>query len=254
MSQSHSEHPSRPSYWTLKAKAILYRNLMQFGYTLDYLFGHQKSAPHSFVRHITISAPFHAGSIPLYFYTPPSYKSSSKPHPLIINFHGGGYTIGDARDDLAWAGHLTSTLNAVIVSVGYRKAPEYPYPYPIQDGVVAMHYLATHAAELNLDISRVITSGFSAGGNLSITTPMLYSTLQQPDAFALLAEAHRGAVPKDWDSRIWFPAKDSPRCNVVGVAAFYPGVEYSSTRAAKAATNPNPDVSLSENLYTVFDL
>ena len=60
----------------------------------------------------------------------------------------------------------------MVVSVGYRRAPEAPFPAAVDDGVDALLYLSRHAPELGLDVSRVVLSGFSAGGNLTVTVPL----------------------------------------------------------------------------------
>ena len=210
----------------------------------------------SFTRTVTVSDPFTKGSFPLYFYLPKSHSHSPEPastkFPVVVNFHGGGYTLGDARDDTKWAAHIADTLNAVVVSVGYRKAPDYPYPIPVQDGALALHYLASHAAELNLDISRVITSGFSAGGNLCLTSPLLYSVLQSSSAIAALDPAYGSAIPTDFDPET-LALENGNRCNVLAAASFYPGLDYSLTRAQRTATNPRPDQNVSEGLYKLFD-
>ncbi|USW55775.1 Putative alpha/beta hydrolase-3 [Septoria linicola] len=99
-------------------------------------------------------------------------------YPVIINFHGGGFTLGSPHDDARWAGTVVQELNALVVSVDYRRAPEYPFPTAVEDGVDAVLWLHKHADELGLDRSKILLSGFSSGGNMAFTVPLrLYDQL-----------------------------------------------------------------------------
>ena len=108
--------------------------------------------------------------------------------PVVVNFHGGGFTLGTATDDCRWAQCVLEDADAVMVSVSYRLAPEYPFPAAVDDGVESLVYLSTHAAELGLDMTRVALSGFSAGGNLAVTVPLRLRSL------GLDASGYNGAV------------------------------------------------------------
>lgn len=91
--------------------------------------------------------------------------------PLVVYLHGGGWTLGsiDAADRpcrrLAQAG------GATVVSVGYRRAPESPFPRPLEDCVAAVEWLIAHAEQLGTGGS-VVLVGDSAGGNLAAATSM----------------------------------------------------------------------------------
>lgn len=56
-------------------------------------------------------------------------------YPVVINFHGGGFTLGSADDDARWCGTVVDECHAVVVSVDYRLAPEHPFPTAVEDGV-----------------------------------------------------------------------------------------------------------------------
>ena len=99
--------------------------------------------------------------------TPVSAPATER--PAIYLTHGGGYFSGDHRhlffldpllDDAAHFG-------ASVVSVGYRLAPEHPYPAQIDDVYSGLLWTAGHAAELGLDPERIVVAGTSAGGGLT---------------------------------------------------------------------------------------
>jgi len=133
----------------------------------------------SFTHRIQSTVANVPGSFKLLFYTPPSYKpnsqtsspSSSARYPALTNFHGGGYTIGNAADDARGATEVVKRTSGVVVSVDYRLAPSYPFPTRIEDCVSAVLYLRQHAEELNLDISLAAFSGLAQGETLLIQPP-----------------------------------------------------------------------------------
>ncbi|KAI7518459.1 hypothetical protein KC331_g21188, partial [Hortaea werneckii] len=93
-------------------------------------------------------------------------------YPVVLNFHGGGFTLGTAMDDARWSGTVVDEVHAVVVSVEYRKAPEHPFPTPVEDGVDAVLWVHQHAEELGIDREKIALSGFSSGGNMCITVAL----------------------------------------------------------------------------------
>src|SRR5437762_2370342 len=110
----------------------------------------------------TIAAP-DGGEIPLRIYWP---TASPGPHPVVVFFHGGGWVIGNIESHDATVKMLAAASGMVFVSVDYRLAPEYKFPTPPEDCYVATKWVAEHAAELDVDASRLAIAGDSAGGNL----------------------------------------------------------------------------------------
>lgn len=110
-----------------------------------------------------------AGSVPVRTYTPPHGGNGA----IVVWFHGGGYALGDLDlfDDAARL--LCNRLDAVVVAVGYRKAPEHPFPAPFEDALNATLWVIEHARELGGSPDRVAVAGESAGGNLAATTAIL---------------------------------------------------------------------------------
>ncbi|MBX5487597.1 MAG: alpha/beta hydrolase [Mycolicibacterium hassiacum] len=110
----------------------------------------------------TIDGP--AGPIPVRVYRPPTV---SRPAPVVVFYHGGGWAIGDldTHDPVARA-HAVSA-DAIVVSVDYRLAPEHPFPAGIEDCWAALQWVGRHAAEIGGDPARIAVAGDSAGGNIS---------------------------------------------------------------------------------------
>jgi len=93
-------------------------------------------------------------------------------YPCVINFHGGGFTLGTATDDARWCATVVNECHAVVISVDYRLAPEFPFPIAVEDGVDAVLWVHKHADELGIDKEKIALSGFSSGGNMSFTVAL----------------------------------------------------------------------------------
>jgi len=104
-----------------------------------------------------------AGPIPIRVYTP----QGSGPFPIVVFAHGGGWVLGtlDTHDDLCRS--ISRRSESLVVSVGYRRAPEHRFPAALDDFAAALQWLAAHAGEVNGDGTRLAVAGDSAGGNLA---------------------------------------------------------------------------------------
>src|SRR5438876_2422785 len=92
---------------------------------------------------------------------------SRTPRPLLIWFHGGGFVVGDLFTADGICRVLAHHSGAVVVSVDYRLAPEWPLPAAHEDAVTAANWAIRHAHELGADPARVVVGGDSAGGSLA---------------------------------------------------------------------------------------
>lgn len=110
------------------------------------------------------SAPARDGvSIPLRWYQP---SGSRTDRPLIVFFHGGGWVQGSTSMYDPLCSHLAAQVDAVVVSVDYRLAPEHRAPVAAHDAIDATRWLHEHA-DHGVDRRRIALCGDSAGGNLS---------------------------------------------------------------------------------------
>jgi acetyl esterase len=87
--------------------------------------------------------------------------------PVVAYFHGGGWTVGSIATFDAVARELATASRALVVSVGYRLAPEHPFPVPVDEAVAAIRWLAANARVLGGDGSRLAVAGDSSGANLA---------------------------------------------------------------------------------------
>lgn len=114
------------------------------------------------VRNELIATP--AGPLALRLYRP---SFGFRPLPALLFFHGGGWTLGDLDSHDTLCRQLAIATGHVIVAVDYRLAPEHPWPAPIEDGWVALTWLAKHAPLLAIDPLAIGVAGDSAGGNIA---------------------------------------------------------------------------------------
>jgi acetyl esterase/lipase len=100
-------------------------------------------------------------------------RAAAEPRPCLVSIHGGGYVIGSHLGDDGRFDRWCTTLRCVGVSVGYRLAPETPYPGPLEDCYAALRWTYQNAADLGVDPQRIGIIGGSAGGGLAAGLALL---------------------------------------------------------------------------------
>ena len=113
------------------------------------------------VRDLEIPAP--AGAIPARLYRP----EGDGPLPLVVYLHGGGWMLGSIESFDTVVRALANAAGAMVLSVGYRLAPEAPFPAGLEDSIAAVRWAAAEAGVLGADPARLAIAGDSAGGNLA---------------------------------------------------------------------------------------
>jgi len=101
------------------------------------------------------------------------FPEGSGPHPLVMFFHGGGWVVGDLDSHDETVRRLCAGSGAAFASVGYRLAPEAPFPAALEDCYAATAWAADLAPTLGLDPARIAVAGDSAGGNLAAALCLL---------------------------------------------------------------------------------
>jgi len=95
------------------------------------------------------------------------YAPSTERLPLLVYFHGGGFTIGSIATHDTLCRVLAHQASCAVVSVDYRLAPEHRFPTAHNDAWDAFAFLAADGGRLGLDSSRMAVGGDSAGGTLA---------------------------------------------------------------------------------------
>jgi acetyl esterase len=111
------------------------------------------------------------GELPLRIHTPDRW--SRTPRPIVVNFHGGGFVLGSARQCDWSCAIVAKSVDAVVVSVDYRLAPTHRFPAAVEDCFDTLRWVADHAVALGADPDRIGVMGDSAGGNLAAVAAIL---------------------------------------------------------------------------------
>jgi acetyl esterase len=113
-----------------------------------------------------VDVPGSAGPLPSRLYVPDQPPNDAAA-PLLVYYHGGGWVIGDldTHDDVCRL--LAAAAGVRVLSIGYRLAPEHPFPAPVEDAWAAFEWTAANAAALGADPARIGVGGDSAGGNMA---------------------------------------------------------------------------------------
>ena len=100
----------------------------------------------------------------------PLAAAGGAPLPVIVYYHGGGWVIADVNVYDPTPRMLSKQLNAIVVSVEYRHAPEAKFPAQHDDASAAYRWVLRNAASWGADPAKIALAGESAGGNLAVAT------------------------------------------------------------------------------------
>ena len=135
--------------------------------------------------------------------------------PVLVWIHGGGWMIGSIDTDDCRVRTMAEKAGVVAISVGYRLAPEHPFPAAFDDCFAVVSAVAAKADELGVDATRLAVGGDSAGGNLSAAIALWARDRGGPSiAFQLLIYPATDCPEVDYPSRDenaigYFLTKDS---------------------------------------------
>ncbi len=114
--------------------------------------------------------PVSGGQIHARIYTPKTGKAS---YPVVVYYHGGGWVIATIDTYNTSAQALAEQADAIVVSVEYRKGPEFKFPTAHNDSYMAYKWAIKNASTFKGDSTHMAVAGESAGGNLAVTVAMM---------------------------------------------------------------------------------
>jgi acetyl esterase/lipase len=100
--------------------------------------------------------------------------TGTTPQPTLIFIHGGGW-VGGSKDNSLFSFLPFLEMGWNVVNVEYRLGRVSLAPAAVEDCLCALRWIAQHAREHNIDLNRLVVTGESAGGHLSLTTGMIPS-------------------------------------------------------------------------------
>ena len=120
----------------------------------------------------------------------------------IVWLHGGGFVMGDLDTEHPWAMRVAKGAGAVVVSVGYRRAPENRFPAAVDDAFAVLNWAATHAGELDIDPERIAVGGHSAGAGIAAAIALRARDERGPAIrFQLLNQPELDDRQETWSAR-----------------------------------------------------
>ena len=153
----------------------------------------------------------------------------------IVWLHGGGFVMGDLETEHPWAVRVADGSSAVVISVGYRRAPEHRFPAALDDSYAVLAWAAEHAAELGIDPERIAVGGHAAGAGLAAAVALLARDLQGPPIrFQLLNQPELDDRQETWSARHFTDTPFMTRDKVAASWRHYVGAAPASPFAAPA--------------------
>jgi acetyl esterase len=114
-----------------------------------------------------LSVPVAGAELPVRLLVP-----NGVPSGLIVYFHGGGWVIGSVAEFTPLGRVLADATGCAVALVGYRKAPENPYPGPVDDAWAGLLWCAEHVSVLAGRDVPLLVAGDSAGASLAAATTL----------------------------------------------------------------------------------
>lgn len=125
------------------------------------------------IFHKTIDYKIYNGDyeVPVRLYLPDEAVSGKL--PVLLFFHGGGWVTESIDNYERICARMAVATNHIVVSVGYRLAPEYPFPTGLNDCYAAAKEIYRNHFLLNTDPDKITLIGDSAGGNLAAAVSLM---------------------------------------------------------------------------------
>jgi acetyl esterase len=135
-------------------------------------------------ENFTITRP-DGSALPVRFYWP-CEPSANDPMPALVFFHGGGFTVGSVDTHDAITRMFCMEVPCAVLSVGYRLAPEHPFPAAYEDAWLAVQWIFQQAEALHIAPKKIALGGDSAGGTLAAACSIAAVNASLPISMQLL--------------------------------------------------------------------
>lgn len=190
--------------------------------------------------------------IPVRIYYPDKSKHGSGPYPVHLNFHGGGFVLGDLSSESTLCLSMSEGAGVAVVDVNYRHCPEAIWGKCFQDGWAALNWARDEATTLNFKPDSISIGGISAGGHITLVLqhlardaglPLRLAMASVPPATEGLAykyytdsrfpsfhEFYRGPV-LPWERIKWFGSLVFPEDRLAELRSLWPDWWFEPLRA-----------------------
>jgi acetyl esterase/lipase len=167
--------------------------------------------------------------VPVRIYHPPHARGT------VIWMRGGGWVMGDLDTEHPSAARLAAASGAMVISVGYRQAPEHRFPAALDDVYAVLVWTAEHAAEFDIDPGRIAVGGHSAGANLAAAVALRARDQQGPPIrFQLLSQPTLDDRQQTWSQRHFTDTPWATRDVIAAAWRHYLGATPATSYAAPA--------------------
>ena len=161
-----------------------------------------------------------------------------RPHQAqgaIVWLHGGGFVMGDLDTEHSAATWVADGSGTVVISVGYRRAPEHRFPAALDDAYAVLTWTAGHAADLGIDPERIAVGGHSAGAGLAAAVALRARDQHGPPIrFQLLNQPELDDRQETWSARHFTDTHWMNRDKIAATWRHYLGSGPASPYAAPA--------------------
>jgi len=156
-------------YFTLLARVrgkTIIQSLMKVGLgpTSELARRRLATAKHTKIREKCSEEIIELENFKIFVYRPENLESKG----AVVYFHGGGFALGQVRFYRTFVSSIAVANSVTVICPEYRKAPENPYPTPVEDCYESALYIFENAGRFSIDPQNIIFTGDSAGGYMAV--------------------------------------------------------------------------------------
>jgi acetyl esterase/lipase len=164
-------------------------------------------------------------------------------HGAIVWLHGGGFVMGGLDVEHPWAARIAQGSGTVVISVGYRLAPEHRFPAALDDAFAAALWTAEHAVALGVGPGKIAVGGHAAGAGLAAAVALRARDERRPAiCFQLLNQPELDDRQETWSARNFTDTPFMTRDKVSASWRHYLGSAPASAYAAPARATDLSDL------------